>query len=156
MKEGCGFFYLNLIHFYFFCGFVPNHMKNLLFTIIVCLAFVPKLWSQTSNQNKPQQSAKVSKMAPKSEVQFPAASQFANTQLTYKIIPAANNTFGYDVLASGKILIHQPSKPGLPGNEGFKTKAAAEKVAKLIITKIKNGEMPPSVTPEELKKLNVL
>ena len=35
-------------------------------------------------------------------------------------------------------------------------KAAAEKVAKLIITKIKNGEMPPSVTPEELKKLNVL
>ena len=96
------------------------------------------------------------KQAPKSEVQFPAVAQFANTQLTYKIIPAANTTFCYDVLASGKILIHQPSKPGLPGNEGFKTKADAEKVAKLIITKIKKGEMPPSVTPEELKKLNVL
>ena len=91
------------------------------------------------------------KLAPKSEVQFPAGSQFANTQLTYKIIPAANNSFCYDVLADGKILIHQPSKPGLPGNEGFTTKAAAEKVATLIITKIKNGEMPPSVTLDELK-----
>ena len=90
------------------------------------------------------------------EISFPGASQFANTQLTYKIIPAANHTFCYDVLADGKILIHQPSKPGLPGNEGFKTKAAAEKVAKLIISKIKKDEMPPSVTTEELKKLNVL
>ena len=131
-------------------------MKNLFLTTIVCLAFVPKLWSQTSNQDKPQQLAKVSKTGSKPAAQFPAASQFANTQLTYKIIPAANNTFCYDVLADGKILIHQPSKPGLPGNEGFKTKAAAEKVANLIITKIKKGEMPPSVTTDELKKLNVL
>lgn len=96
------------------------------------------------------------KQTPKAAVPFPAASQFANTQLTYKIIPAANHTFCYDVLADGKILIHQPSKPSLPGNEGFTTKAAAEKVAQLIITKIKNGEMPPSVTTDELKKLNVL
>ena len=96
------------------------------------------------------------KQTPKSEVQFPAAAQFANTKLSYKIIPAANHTFCYDVLADGKILIHQPSKPGLPGNEGFKTKADAEKVAQLIITKIKKGEMPPSVTTDELKKINVL
>jgi hypothetical protein len=131
-------------------------MKNLLFTIIVCLAFVPKLWSQTSNQNKPQQSAKFYKTDSKPAAQFPAGSQFPITQLTYKIIAAANNTFCYDVLADGKILIHQPIKPGLPGNEGFKTKSSDEKVAKLIITKIKNGEMPPSVSPEELKKLNIL
>ncbi len=131
-------------------------MKNLLFTMIVCLAFIPKLWSQTSNQNKPQQLTKVSKTIAKPAAQFPAAAQFANTQLTYKFIPAVNNTFCYDVLADGKILIHQPSKPGLPGNEGFKTKAAAAKVANLIITKIKKGEMPPNITLNELKKLNVL
>jgi len=131
-------------------------MKNLILTIIVCLVFVPKLWSQTSNQNKLQQPVKVSKTGSKPAAQFPAASQFSNTKLTYNIIPAVNNTFCYDVLADGKILIHQPSKPGLPGNEGFKTKAAAAKVANLIITKIKKGEMPPSVTTDELKKLNVL
>ena len=131
-------------------------MKNLILTIIVCLAFIPKLWSQTSNQNKPQQLTKVSKTIAKPAAQFPAAAQFSNTKLSYKIIPAANHTFCYDVLADGKVLIHQPSKPGLPGNEGFKTKAEAEKVAQLIITKIKNGEMPPSVTTDELKKINVL
>jgi hypothetical protein len=131
-------------------------MKNLFFTTIVCLALVPGIWSQTSNKDKQKQPAKVSKTAPKSEVQFPAAAPFANTKLTYKIIPATNKTYCYDVLADGKIFIHQPSKPGLPGNEGFTTKSSAEKVAKLVITKIKNGEMPPSVTTEELKKLNVL
>jgi Domain of unknown function (DUF4907) len=87
---------------------------------------------------------------------FPTASQFAITQFSYKIISAFNNTYCYDVLADGKILIHQPSIPGLPGNEGFKTKQDAEKVAKLIISKIKKGEMPPSVTLDELKKLKVL
>lgn len=50
-------------------------------------------------------------------------------------------------------MIHQPAIPGIPGNEGFKTKEAAQKVADLVVNKIKKGEMPPSVTIEELKKL---
>jgi hypothetical protein len=44
----------------------------------------------------------------------------------------------------------------MPGNEGFKTKADAEKVAKLVIDKIKRGEMPPTVSVEEMKKLQVI
>ena len=44
----------------------------------------------------------------------------------------------------------------MPGNEGFKTKADAEKVAQLVITKIKKGEMPPTVSVEEMKKLKVV
>jgi len=93
---------------------------------------------------------------PPSEVQFPAASQFSNSKLTYKIISAPKKTFCYDIYADGRLMIHQPSAPGLPGNEGFKTKADAEKVAKLVIDKIKKGEMPPSVTKEEMEKLKVL
>lgn len=92
----------------------------------------------------------------KQEVQFPEASQFADSKLTYKIIPSANNTWCYDILADGRMMIHQPSVPGLPGNEGFKTKAVAQKVADLIISKIKNGEMPPSVTLDEMKKVGAL
>ena len=34
----------------------------------------------------------------KPAVSFPQASQFANSKFTYKIIPAAENTFGYDIL----------------------------------------------------------
>ena len=92
----------------------------------------------------------------KEEVKFPDASQFKNRSITTNIISATNNTWCYDILVDGKILIHQPSKPGMEGNEGFKTKVIAQKVAALVIQKIKNGEMPPSVTREEMKKIGAL
>ena len=76
-----------------------------------------------------------------------------NPVLTYKLIPGINNTWGYDILVNGRIRIHQPSVPGQPGNEGFKTKEKAEKVARLVIKKMKNGESLPSITAEELKQL---
>ena len=49
-----------------------------------------------------------------------------NTSLSYTIISAEANTFGYDILDNGRKMIHQPSVPGLPGNKGFKTKLEAE------------------------------
>ena len=58
--------------------------------------------------------------------------------------------------SDGRLMIHQSSVPGLPGNEGLKTKADAEKVAQLVIEKIKKGEMPPTVSIEEMKTLNVI
>ena len=67
-----------------------------------------------------------------------------------------DKTYGYDIYADSKLMIHQNSIPGLPGTEGFKTKAYAEKVAQLVISKIKKGEMPPTVTTEEMKKLKVI
>ncbi|MBA3647759.1 MAG: DUF4907 domain-containing protein [Chitinophagales bacterium] len=90
----------------------------------------------------------------------PASSQqnsaVINTQFTYKIIDASDKTFGYDLYADSKLVIHQLSIPAMPGNDGFKTKADAEKVAQLVITKMKKGEMPPTVSVEELKKLKVI
>ena len=80
----------------------------------------------------------------------------ANTKLTYTIIDAPIHTYGYDVLADDRLIIHQTSIPAMPGNEGFKTKADASKVAQLVISKIKEGEMPPTVTIEEMKKLKVI
>ena len=75
---------------------------------------------------------------------------------TYKIVDAANNTFGYDIYSNGKLKIHQPSVPAMPGNEGFKTKAAAEKVAQLVIKKMEKGESLPTVSVDEMKKLKAL
>jgi len=91
-----------------------------------------------------------------SAAKFPEVNAYANTKLTYKIIDAPNHTFCYDVYADGKLMIHQTSIPAMPGNEGFKTKAEAEKVAKLVIDKIKKGEMPPTVTVMELQNLKVI
>ena len=87
---------------------------------------------------------------------FPEAGAYANTKLTCKIIDAPNHTFCYDVYADDRLLIHQTSIPALPGNEGFKTKADAEKVALLVIDKIRRGEMPPTVSIEEMKILKVI
>lgn len=93
---------------------------------------------------------------PKAETKFPDANAFENSNLTYKLTNSPNKTFGYDIFADNRLLIRQPSIPGLSGNEGFKSSQSAEKVAKLVITKIKKGEMPPTVSMEEMKKLNVI
>lgn len=83
-------------------------------------------------------------------------SPYKDASITFEFIEAESNTWGYKILIEGSPVIIQPNKPGLPGNEGFKTQEQAEKVAKLVISKIRNGEMPPTVTIEELKGLGVL
>ena len=75
---------------------------------------------------------------------------------TYKIIDAANGTFGYDIYKSGRLAIHQPTVPAMPGNAGFTTKAAAKKVAQLAIQKMAKGESLPTISPDELKKLKAI
>jgi len=88
--------------------------------------------------------------------QSPGTEENKNTHYTFTIIPSVNKTWGYDIYLQKRLFIHQSGIPGLPGNEGFKTKLDAKKVAGLVIGKIKKGEMPPSVTIEEMKKIKVL
>jgi hypothetical protein len=90
------------------------------------------------------------------EISFPSGGAHKNSAITYKFIPAPSNTWGYDIFVDERLMIHQTSVPGLPGNEGFKTKEQAKTVAGLVIAKIQNGEMPPSVTKEEMLKLHAL
>jgi len=80
---------------------------------------------------------------------------YADAKITARIIPSANKTFGYDILVNGKTLVHQPNMPGLPGNDGFTTKEKAKTVADFVVKKIRNNEMPPTVTIEDLKKMGV-
>ena len=103
-------------------------MKKIVISIIAIFLVVSIQAQQQPNQ--PENNA----------AKFPAAGTYANTKLTYKIIDAPNHTYGYDVFADGRLMIHQKSIPALPGNEGFKTKADASKVAQQVINKIKKGE----------------
>jgi hypothetical protein len=81
---------------------------------------------------------------------------YANAEINTKIIPSANNTFGYEILLYRKPLVHQPNIPGLPGNEGFTTKERAQTVAEFVVKKIRNNEMPPTVSIDDLNKMGVL
>jgi len=89
-------------------------------------------------------------------VKFPAGKSVKNGAFSYAIIEAPHATWGYDIYMEKKLFIHQPCIPGMPGNSGFKSKSCAETVAKAVIDKIKKGEMPPSLTPDDMKKMKVL
>ena len=90
------------------------------------------------------------------KARFPPVAAFTKAVITYTLLPGINNTWGYDILVDKRMMIHQPTLPGLPGNQGFKTRAAATSVARLVIAKMKKGEMPPSVSIEEMKKLKAI
>jgi len=81
--------------------------------------------------------------APKNNVQtaFSSALQYANSIFSYKIISAAEKPFGIDILTAGKLMIHQPTISDMSGNKGFKSEAAKQKIAELVIGKIKKEEM---------------
>jgi hypothetical protein len=126
---------------------VGETVKSFAALILSCCMSMTMLFAQA-----PAASARPDSSAAK----FPAASAYANTKLTYKIIDAAKHTYGYDVFADGRLTIHQTSVPALPGSEGFKTKNDASKVALLVIEKIKKGEMPPTISIDEMTKLKVI
>jgi hypothetical protein len=70
----------------------------------------------------------------------------------------ANGTggFGYDLIADGKPMIHQPHIPAISGLKGFASKADAEKAGMLMKYKIEKGIMPPTISMEELDSLKIL
>ncbi|HUR30665.1 MAG TPA: DUF4907 domain-containing protein [Saprospiraceae bacterium] len=76
-------------------------------------------------------------------------------EITHLIINVPDNKFGYYILLDGNIYIEQKTIPAIEGNTGFATKEDAEKVALLVIEKIKEGELPPTVSVEELKQMGI-
>jgi hypothetical protein len=95
--------------------------------------------------------------APTSSAPSAAKSEdIANAKLTWQITRSLEGGYGYDVYADGKLLIHQPRIPGQPGIKGFRTKADSEKVVRLVVKKLRNKEIPPTVSQEELRDLEVI
>lgn len=93
------------------------------------------------------------------QTQVPTATtpnQAAKAEFVYRVIRVEGSGFGYDIYANGKMLVHQPHIPGLAGNVTFATKHDAEKVAELVVKKLKNGELPPVISEEELRRLQVI
>ena len=73
----------------------------------------------------------------------------------YRIIPAPGKTFGYEILVKDKVLIRQTNMPGIAGTLGFVKKKDAGHVAMLMITKMRKGMMPPTVTIREMDSLHI-
>ena len=83
------------------------------------------------------------------------AKQFAKTRLTAMVTKANNHRYGYYILADGNILIDQKTIPAVPGNNGFISVAEAKRTADFAIKKLKQGEMPPTISVTDLQKLHI-
>lgn len=57
------------------------------------------------------------------------ATSATGQNFTYKIITAANHTFGYDIYNNGKLIAHQPIVPGKAGLNGYATQQEATSAA---------------------------
>jgi hypothetical protein len=80
----------------------------------------------------------------------------APTITEVRTFSAASDTFGYEIWLNGKRIIYQTNIPSMPGNNGFSSEEKAKKAGEFVAEKIRNNQMPPTVTPEELDSLGVL
>jgi hypothetical protein len=71
------------------------------------------------------------------------------------IIPSPYGGWGYEIYQAKKRYIIQPNIPAISGNKGFASKGDAQKVAALMLKKIMNHELPPTITIEELNALHI-
>jgi len=85
-----------------------------------------------------------------------AENKLKDTDTTYRVITKPDKTYGYEIIVNDKILIRQYTIPGQQGTQGFKRKKDAEQAAKLVIKKLQLGIMPPTISKEELKQLNII
>lgn len=78
-----------------------------------------------------------------------------SNKTTFKIILNTDQTYGYTVLDEEEVVVVQKTIPGMSGASGFKKKRDAEAVALLVVDKMKKGIFPPTVTSDELNRLNI-
>ena len=66
-----------------------------------------------------------------------------------------NEGWGYKVYVNSKLYITQNVIPGYSGNKAFVSATDAQKVATMVVHKIENGFLPPTIEMDELNKLGV-
>jgi hypothetical protein len=64
--------------------------------------------------------------------------------------------WGFNVLKDDSLLIAQPFIPMVSGIKRFKTKDDAMRTGNLMITKLKSGVFPPTISLAELDSLQVI
>jgi hypothetical protein len=114
------------------------------------------IWALTGWSNSLAQAPSAPTNLQWSLAQTGEATPNTSAQLSYKIIERPDHRYGYDIVANGNVIIHQTSVPAVPGNQGFETEDGATKVALLVIEKIREGEMPPTVSSQEMKQLKAI
>jgi len=122
-----------------------KHLLYFISIVLISCSSATEQAEQTPLQNNTQ-----------AQIQTPTTTPVFSSQ--FFLVDSLNHKlgFGYNILIDGALFIHQNSIPSLPGNNGFSSKEKAECVANLVIHKLKNNIMPPSVSKQELDSLKIL
>lgn len=149
-------------------------MRVLLLSLLVC--FAVSCNQKTSEEKNVKADAIVTKIEehiadaidtsakqeqPQTVKTIPAGDTLIPQKVTIEIFSndttadAALNGYGYNILMDGKMYVHQPHIPAVPGNKGFVSVADAKKAGNFIKYKVEHHIMPPSVTVEELDSLKI-
>lgn len=67
-----------------------------------------------------------------------------------------DNGWGYDIYVNNEKYIHQQHIPAVNGIHTFVSEAEAYRVAELVVEKINNNLMPPTISIDELNYLNIV
>ena len=127
--------------------FVKPTFPTMKYTLTILLLGLGLTASFAQNQEKSSSQA--------SSASFPTASN-ARAKFAVQPILSEANTWGFEIYADGKRLIRQLSIPSLPGNRGFGTRELARKAGDLMVDKLRQGQMPPTLTKEELQKAHLI
>jgi hypothetical protein len=64
--------------------------------------------------------------------------------------------WGYEIVAGGKVYIHQEFIPAISGKHGFRTSEDAMKVGKKVVAKINAKQLPPTITVDDLREMGII
>ena len=64
--------------------------------------------------------------------------------------------WGYDIYLNGEKYIHQVNIPSVNGLYVFRSEADAYKVANIMVMKIRNHILPPSITQQDISNAGVV
>lgn len=79
----------------------------------------------------------------------------AAVQFQYFVTRAAGSGYSYSIFANGNLYIQQNTIPAVRGTKGFADTASAGKIARLMIHKIKQGMLPPTITISDLTNAGI-
>ncbi|GAB2802154.1 hypothetical protein GCM10027275_55570 [Rhabdobacter roseus] len=74
---------------------------------------------------------------------------------TLEVQPTASG-WGYLIRQEGRVVIDQPTIPVVPGQRSFATRQQAQRVGELVLTKMRAGRFPPTLSLPELDSLGAL
>lgn len=70
----------------------------------------------------------------------------------YNVIQNNDGTFGYEIIEHEKVMISQPTIPGIAGAKGFAERLQAANAGELVVNKILAGQSP-TLTESEIQAI---